>query len=168
MVDRGRSFLNTAGMRDFSVTVRLETYDRAFRNGAVLLSCASTLLTPPPKVTKLGGEDASWFGGGTMIAEAGGRKAPCSVYEISKLTPAYTGGAGGGYDLETLCAPVTNGTTERLVFLLVGPGIMPLVAPYGGLLADGGEPFEIADADQIGQLTNKLIVRRAPVIHSAV
>ncbi len=155
-VQFGRQAIDGLGFREFTVTLRLETYDRPVVNGAVLLSVAATVITPKPLVTLLGGEEASWFGAGTQFSDATG-KCVVTVYRLEGITPEYS--VGGYTLLQWMAKPASP--KERFVILLVGPGIASLV--------DGGEPFQLAQAPKReSTLENSVVVKRVPVVHDAV
>ncbi len=162
-VARARAIVTAKGFSEYAVTRRLETYDRSIQNGAILTDVDELELSDC-RVTAVGGEEATWFGAGTMIADAGKRNVPVTVYRVNRITPAF---ATGGISEADLLTPPTS-PAQRLVFLIVGPFIKPLVAPWGGLLADGGEPFSVATAQRVTTLQNEIILRRAPIIHAAI
>lgn len=155
-VDTGRQILDDVGLREFQVFARLETYSAAIAPGVTLTAADEVEILPRPRVEKMDGEEATWYGAGEMITDAGG-KSVVSVYTIEGITPEFS---LGGYSLNDLMRKPTS-PAQRFVIRLMGPGI-------SDLLRDGGEPFFPIVPKRISTLENGMIVRRIPVVHTKV
>jgi hypothetical protein len=127
VLDKVRAIPDTAlGLRVTTVTVRLEKWDRAIQDGAVvdIAGHSDTVLSPTPQVKKLSATQASFYGGGPLAASVG--KPLVHVYRIGPLTQRYTSNAvTGGYLLTDLLKVPANGTTQRAVYCSPGPSSTP-------------------------------------------
>lgn len=139
------------GARDFTVTIRVEQFDDDIQDGAALEGAAvpDLVLTPPPAVERVQLADPSWFAGDDRLAGTGAEPR-LAIYRIS-ANRAYAAGAGGGYTPDQLAPRPTQGTRQRVVYVLTGPG-----------LNDGGEKFALVDAKFDGLYEYELVVARAP------
>jgi hypothetical protein len=155
-IDRGRkSVARRPVLRPYSVTVRLEQYSGAIAQGVTTMPPVSSLLiTPAPKVEQLDDADASFYGGGNIISDSTGAM-KMSVFRVSEITPAYnTGVFSGGYT-ERQLLPVIANPSQRAVWLIVGPGLLP-----------GGEPFEVVDPKFSDPFGWSFVARRVAIFTS--
>ena len=146
ILDSAQSLLSTLGMEPFTVVSRVEVYDKPLQHGAVMTGTESVVtISPTPRVEQLTGTLALAYGAGAVLQEKAG-EATVTVYRISRITPAYS---GGGYTLDQLVPTLTDATTKRHVVLLSGPG-----------LKSGGEPFKVIDIIASDPMEIMLVVQR--------
>lgn len=90
-VDRARTFGGSLGLRQYTVTVRLEQYVGSIAYNVATTAPAITdlVLSPAPGVKRLSEREAEWFGGGNLITDASGRLIS-SLFKIGPITPAYS------------------------------------------------------------------------------
>jgi hypothetical protein len=118
-LDEARALLDDAGLRAFTVAVRVITWDGP-RVGEGQASTVDTPITVSggrrPKVVAVAKNDDDIVAGGVFKR---------ARFEVQNITPAYS---GGGVDPDTLDPPATSGLTE-VFYVLTGPGM-----PASGML----------------------------------
>lgn len=125
IADRART-IAALYVRPTTVTIVVNTYDGAVgTDGVSLVSSASTIISPSPKVALVGASGGSAFGGGYGANSAGGLAS--GSYRIGPITLPYD---GGGY-LPSTVLPDGDVTKETYVLL------------SGGAFAGNGERYEV-------------------------
>lgn len=110
VADKVRALPGRLGERPTSVTIEVREWAGPRVGMGSLLSTASTLLTPTPRVREVSSRE---------IAGSGGRYTASDV-RVGPITPAYnTGVTSGGYTLAQLARVQTQNAVE-VVYVLAG------------------------------------------------
>lgn len=144
------------GIREYTATLRLETYDRPLGPGALITRVDETIVRYP-KVVRINDDQASWFAGGARGAGAGTRNGPARFTLSSVAEYTDSNNVARGISLAQLSQAAPGGSYKRFTILLVGPEVANLL--HGGdLYMPDSSPYRSTDS-----LESMIDLARAPI-----